>query len=156
MLRMTIVALPIPTVSPNEPTTRERLSALLSNAPVILFATDATGILSVCEGRVLQELRIPATRLIGRPVRELCKDYPWMLQLIDEALSGRESSSTGNAAGTWYQVRCAPLRDSQGAIEGIIGVATDVTMRKTAEQGQAFLREASIALNRSLSQDELL
>jgi PAS domain S-box-containing protein len=152
---MKLSALSNPPIS-SEPTTSERLAVLLSNAPVILFETDVTGTLTLCEGRVLQEIGVPPSRLLGRPIRELCKDYPWLVRLFDQAFEGDECADTGRAGHVWYQVRCTPLRGEQGELQGIIGVATDVTVQKMAEQDQTFLREASSVLSRSLNRDEIL
>ncbi|HUP56053.1 MAG TPA: ATP-binding protein [Bdellovibrionota bacterium] len=152
---MKLSALPNPPIS-SEPNTSERLAVLLSNAPVILFETDVAGTLTLCEGRVLQEIGVPPSRLLGRPIRELCKDYPWLVKLLDEAFEGGECADTGRAGHVWYQVRCTPLRGEQGELQGIIGVATDVTVQKMAEQDQTFLREASSVLSRSLNRDEIL
>src|SRR6185503_1848569 len=55
------------------------------------------------------------------------------------ALEGEQVAFESSLEGRLFQSRVQPLRDPQGAIVGVLGVAVDVTERKRAEQA---LREA--------------
>jgi PAS domain S-box-containing protein len=56
--------------------TRERLSAVVQNAPVILFAMDATGYYTLAEGKALSDLPEHKRRWVGKSVFDVFADYP--------------------------------------------------------------------------------
>ncbi|MGH7469490.1 MAG: MHYT domain-containing protein [Longimicrobiales bacterium] len=56
----------------------------------------------------------------------------------------------------WINARGFPIRDEQGEISRIVGIAEDVTTRKAAEGRQRFLAEASRVLATSLDYKETL
>ena len=104
----------------------ERLRALISSAPVILWAADAAGRLTLCEGQGLKGLGRTPDALVGRQVRETFDD-PALDEYLQRALEGDalqvEMTMGGRTFDSWY----APMRDVEGAITGVIGVAVDIT-----------------------------
>ena len=56
----------------------------------------------------------------------------------------------------WIHARGFPIRDQQGQISRIVGIAEDVTTRKAAEGRQRLLAEASRVLATSLDYQETL
>ena len=106
----------------------ERLRAVVSNAPVILWASDLDGRFTLCEGQGLTGLGTLGD-LPGRRVREVFPD-PEIDSYLQRALAGDtlqvELSVAGQTFDSWY----SPLRDAQGAVTGVIGVAVDITAQR--------------------------
>jgi putative nucleotidyltransferase with HDIG domain/PAS domain S-box-containing protein len=118
---------------------QERLRTVVDHAPVLLFSTDQQGVLTLAEGMALELLRLKATDLVGRPVLGLWGEVPEVVHGIHNALSGQWVRSVLHLGGLALEASFLPLRDAQGAVCGVIGVAIDVTGREIAE---AELRRA--------------
>jgi PAS domain S-box-containing protein len=113
--------------------TSNRLRALLSSAPLALWAVDPAGIVTVSEGMLLRQLGVKPGELVGRSVFDLYRDSPEIVEFARKALAGERINTTMNMAGaildTWY----SPLLDVNGGPGGTIGVALDVTERHRLE-----------------------
>ena len=107
----------------------ERLRAVVSNAPIILWAADPEGRLTLCEGYGLKGLGLESGDAVGRSVCDLYAD-PKVAEHLQRALAGNafqaEITLDGPAFDAWY----SPLRDADGRIAGVIGVAVDITEYK--------------------------
>jgi len=113
--------------------TTDRLRALLSSAPVALWALDPEGIITLSEGMLLRQMGFQPGALVGRSVFDLYSDSPQITEYARRALAGEHINATMNLAGaildTWY----SPLLDVNGRPGGTIGVALDVTERHRLE-----------------------
>ena len=107
----------------------ERLRALISSAPVILWASDADGRLTLCEGQGLTGLGLTPGAVVGRRVRETFED-PALDDYLRCVLEGDalqvEMTMGGRTFDSWY----APMRNVDGAVTGVIGVAVDITEQR--------------------------
>jgi len=126
-----------------------RLRAVVDFAPIILFAFDRNGIMTLSEGRGLLALGLRPAEVVGRSAFDLYRDAPWILANIRRALAGEEFISNGEVHGVAYENRYVPVRDAGGAVVGVIGVATDVTERVRAEEA---LRTSEAAMHRAQSE----
>lgn len=145
-----------------------RLQDLLDAMPIVVFTKD-------CEGRHLFVNRAfeaatgrSRAQVIGRTDHEL---YP-----ADPADRFAASDAEALANGTvsfemaevthgmvqTYQITKVPMRDSEGRIEGVCGIAVDVTERKTFEAHQRLLVDElnhrvknTLAIVQSLAQQSL-
>ncbi len=118
----------------------ERLRTVVSNAPVILFATDPTGVMTLLEGRGLRLLRLAPGELVGRSVFEVWREAPGLAERMRCALAGEAGSAVIELAGLVFEASFSPVHAAaDGSVTGVIGVASDVTERVRAEQR---LREA--------------
>jgi PAS domain-containing protein len=57
-------------------TSRERLGAVISNIPIVLWVMDREGCVTLAEGSALKVLNLEPRQLIGRSVFELYRDVP--------------------------------------------------------------------------------
>ena len=107
----------------------ERLRAVVSNAPIILWAADREGQLTLCEGHGLKGLGLESGDAVGRCVSDLYTD-PRVAEHLQRALAGNtfqaEITLDGLAFDSWY----SPLRNTNGEATGVIGVAVDITEYK--------------------------
>ena len=113
---------------------QEHLSAVISHLPIILWALDRDGRITLSEGSGLEALDVKPRELVGRSVFDMYRDVPEVTANTRRVLAGETFTVVVNLGDvdveTWY----SPLRDHQGAVTGAIGVSLDVTERRAAEQ----------------------
>jgi diguanylate cyclase (GGDEF)-like protein/PAS domain S-box-containing protein len=71
---------------------------------------------------------------VGRPVWEVYRKFPEVLEHVRRALSGEGHTATVRLGEVSFETRYAPYRDHEGRVAGVIGVATDVTEQQRADQ----------------------
>ena len=103
----------------------ERVRAVVSNAPIILWAADTQGVFTLCEGHGLKGLGLDSEEVVGGRVAQVYTD-PSVHTHLQRALKGEtfraEITLSGQVFDSWY----SPLRDGD-VVTGVIGVAVDVT-----------------------------
>ena len=104
----------------------ERLRAVVSNAPIILWAADREGRFTLCEGHGLKALGIESGDAVGRSVGDLYTD-PRIAGHLRRAFAGDTFQSEMTLGGPVFDSWYSPLRDGNRNITGIIGVAVDIT-----------------------------
>ncbi len=111
----------------------ERLRTVVRSAPVMLFAFDRSGIITLSEGVGLVALGHRGGEAVGWSVHELYRHDSSMQDAIRRALSGQAVQTTTEEAGRSFAISFGPLRDGSGQLAGAIGVALDITDRQQAE-----------------------
>lgn len=111
----------------------ELLRTVVESAPIVLFATDRDGTITLCQGRGLDSVGVAGEELAARPAFQAFAQYPDLAGAVRRALAGEPHSITARVRDVAYQVHVTPARDARGVIAGMIGVATDVTERLHAE-----------------------
>jgi PAS domain S-box-containing protein len=111
------------------------LRAIVSNAPIILFATDARGTITISEGKGLEALGCRPGKSVGMNVFERYRDYPKIIENIRRALKGESFAQEVEVReGVIFDTRYSPIRDESNNVSGVIGTSVDVTERKRAER----------------------
>lgn len=116
---------------------QEKLSAVITNAPIVLFQIDNYGIFNFSDGKGLERLGLKPGQVVGLPVVEVYKDYPEIILQVQRALNGEIVRDTININNIFFEIQYNPILDSRGELVCVIGVAIDVTEKKQAED--AFL-----------------
>ena len=112
---------------------RQRLATVVGNAPIVLWAIDSRGTFTLSEGKGLAPLGLEPGAAVGRSVFEMFADVPQVVDQIHRALAGETFTVEVTIQNLVYDSFVTPIYDQQGQIAGAIGVATDVTRRKEAE-----------------------
>ena len=135
---------PAPALSEAE----QRLRAIISKAPVVLFAADANGIVTLCEGKALQKLGKVSGQSVGQSLFDMYRSYPAVIANVRRALAGEAFSSLDELTGLGlcFEIHWAPIRAENGIPAGTIAVAVDVSERTRDERA----REEAETLYRSL------
>jgi diguanylate cyclase (GGDEF)-like protein/PAS domain S-box-containing protein len=107
-----------------------RLQAILNHLPVILFVVDPTGIITLIEGKYHDE----SAETMANSVFDLYSNTDEALEYMRRALAGETLTVQTEIHGRVFEVRLVPLRNEQGEVTGILGVAIDITARKQAEE----------------------
>jgi PAS domain S-box-containing protein len=112
---------------------QQRLTIVLSNAPIVLFAIDKAGVFTMSEGRGLERLGLQRAEVVGREVWDVYKDHPAILESVKRALAGEAFSVVSEVGPIAFDTHYAPIRDRDGNPAGTIGVAFDCTERLRLE-----------------------
>ena len=112
----------------------ERLRTVVANAPVVLFSIGRDGVFWLSEGKGLGALGLRPGEAVGRSVFDLYSQVPEILHNVRRALGGEAFTSTVELDDLAFETHYAPIRDLDGTVSGIIGVATDITERARAEE----------------------
>ncbi len=128
-------------------TMEARLRALVNQAKSLFFVLDGAGRVLLAEGRALRALdRRGARGGVGSSVFELYGDVPWVLEGVRRALGGRTVTCSGRIGDRWYEARFAPVRDGDGRMAEVVGLASDVTELRDAERALTAERDFSDAV----------
>ena len=113
---------------------RDRLSVMLENAPLVLFALDTDGVFTCSQGRGLDELRLTADEVVGESIFDVYGDSPAILENVTRALDGARVRDEVTVNDATFDTLYRPVFDESGAVERVIGVAVDITERKERER----------------------
>ncbi|MFO7565162.1 MAG: ATP-binding protein [Enhygromyxa sp.] len=111
-----------------------RLRTIVTGAPIVLFSIDADGILSLFDGLGAAGLGVAPERVIGRSVFEVFAHVPQLLGAVRRAMSGETSVTTAPIGRMTFELRCSPALTGEDRIEGVVGIATDITERARIER----------------------
>lgn len=112
----------------------QRLRAILSNAPILLWAVDNTGHLILMEGKDLARLGLESGNIIGKSIFDLYQYESQFLGEVRRALAGESFSSVVSIRGFTFDAYYTAVRDAEGSVLNVIGVATNITERVMAEE----------------------
>lgn len=113
---------------------REQLQAVVTGAPIVLFALDGEGRFRFVDGKGLEAVGMTSEQLIGRNIHEV---YPATEELsthLSRALSGHISTSVIQSEESSFLISWGPARGLDGAVAGVVGVATNITDQRRAER----------------------
>lgn len=125
--------------------TETRLRSVVDSASMVLWALDRDGVFTFSQGKALESLGLRAGAVVGRSVFDVYANAPDILADQRRALAGEEFTSVTQLGGIVFECRYSTLRDENGAVDGVIGVAVDITERRQAEAG----RERALSLLRA-------
>jgi len=110
------------------------LRTVVSRAPVIFFATDESGIITVSEGKGLAALGQTPAESVGLNVFERYREHPDIIANMRRALEGEEVAAEIEVVpGKIFDVRYAPVWDQDNHVAGVMGVAIDITETRQAQ-----------------------
>ena len=113
---------------------RSQLSAVVNAAPVILFATDADGTITLSEGQALRSLGLEPGEMVGQSIFSGPAEGNTLQAHARRALAGESFHTHGDVGDCTYD--CTWHAQEDGSI---IGIAIDVTARHRSEARLAHL-----------------
>lgn len=112
-----------------------RLRAVVTNAPVILYAVDRAGTITLFEGKAAYEAGYKPGELVGLNFFEDFADQPYLLDCVHRALAGKEYECTvPGRKGRLFDMRFTPIRDERKRVVGATAVGVDITATVEAEK----------------------
>jgi len=121
---------------------KQRLRTVVAGAPVIFFSLDPQGVFTLAEGKGLHSLGVRPKMLLGKSFFEILGDVPQAVSDVRRALAGESVTARVELFGFEFEAQYSPVREKDGSIAGVVGVATDITERRRAEEA---LRRADTA-----------
>jgi PAS domain S-box-containing protein len=112
----------------------QRLGSLIKGAPVVVWVVDTNRVFTFSDGRVLSDLGLEPGQVVGKSLQEIYKDYPQVIAAHERAFAGEEVSLETKVSDIVFEARYSPVRDAQGVVTGVFGVAVDIRQRKAAEE----------------------
>lgn len=119
------------------------LRALLDGAPVVLYAADSAGIVTVSEGTGLAAMGLKPGEAVGRSVFGFCAGDAETESYFRRALAGETLSFESRLGSLAIQTELRPTQGVDGEPSGFIGVCLDVTERARSEERFRVLFEKS-------------
>jgi PAS domain S-box-containing protein len=112
----------------------ERMHAVIQRAPMIVFAFDTQGVFTMAEGSGLTLMKLTPELVVGRNVDHWKAVLPQLREDVDRALQGETFTVIRSVPGHDFEDWYAPMKDAQGMITGVIGVALDITEKQKIEK----------------------
>ena len=114
--------------------TEQRLRDLIANTPVILFALDASGVVTLSEGKGLEAFGVKAGELVGQSIFDLYHDSPGLHSSARRALAGEAVTFITEANDQFFEIHLIPLLSRSGKVAGVNGVTYNITDRRRIER----------------------
>lgn len=109
-------------------TIEARLKFAVDHAPIVIWAIDTSGTITLSEGAGLSAMGVRSGDLVGQSVFDLYKDHPTIPGYIRRGLAGESLLYTVQIdGGVVYDTWLAPLRDASGVMTGVLGLSNDVS-----------------------------
>ena len=107
--------------------TREHLASMVSAMPIILWAVDGHGRITLSEGQGLAALGFVPGQLVGQSVFDVYAHAPDALDGIRRALAGEPHVIALDLGGRTWSTKYFPRTDARGDIVGFTALTQDVT-----------------------------
>ncbi|PSP74319.1 hypothetical protein BRC80_00540 [Halobacteriales archaeon QH_9_66_26] len=111
----------------------QRLRTIVDNAPIILFAFDEDGIVTLSEGQGLEGLGAEPGELVGESMYDIYAGTS-IPEHVRRVINGEEVNTTVTIGNSVYEAWCRPLENDEDIDSRAIGVAIDVTERAGRER----------------------
>jgi len=110
-----------------------RLRTVVSNIPIVMWAIDQKGVITFSNGLGLKGLGLQPGEIVGQSLFDLYCDAPRVLENHRHALKGEAFRTDIELAGLVFDCWHQPIYNQNGEVTGMIGIASDITERKLAE-----------------------
>jgi len=133
--------------------TEQRLRDLIANVPVILFALDRSGVVTLSEGKGLDNFGLKPGELVGQSIFDLYHDSPGLHSNARRALAGESMSFVTEAKNQFFEIHLIPVLDKSGKVAGVTGVTYNITDRRKTERELRLVIDTIPALSWSTLAD---
>ena len=126
-----------------------KFEQVLSHVPAIIWTTDPQLRFNTIAGAGLPFLEVDPDQVLGQTLEEyfqIADHSDGFLTAHREALAGKSSSVETSWRGRHFEARVDPYYDPKSNVAGTIGVALDVTDRKSVDREIKFARMVQEAL----------
>lgn len=111
----------------------QRVQTLLRHSPVILFSFDKDGRLSMLEGRDIERNLAEYKEELHHHYKDIFANYPEFVESIEACFNGRSLINNLRIKGYYFEISMTPIFGKDDKIDGVFGIATDVSKQKIAE-----------------------
>ena len=111
-----------------------RLRAFITAAPVLLFAGDRDGVITLEDGLALKALAVEPGSRVGQSIQKVFAHSPAMVENVRRVLGGEEFNDIVELGSVAFDCWYSPVRDKVGTVTGFNGVGTNITERYRLER----------------------
>ncbi len=115
-------------------TNEERLKTILTTSQAIIFAINRDGIIDILEGESLKEIGLFSGAYTGKHISEALGDNPDLKRCIESALMGEFIQREIEIKKSIFDFAFSPWRTDSNSVIGVIGMALDITEKKTIQK----------------------
>ncbi|HEX9075234.1 MAG TPA: PAS domain-containing protein, partial [Anaerolineae bacterium] len=112
----------------------EQLHQILMHTPLVIGALNRNGVFTVAEGSLLDRFGFKRERVLGKSFWDVTQDMPKVQAVVKRAFDGEPGSADFEVQGRMLLCDFWPVRDSQGLVTAVRGMALDVTERRRGEE----------------------
>lgn len=109
-----------------------KFRSIIQNAEAIIFLIDKKGQFLLSEGRKLEVIGLKPGQAVGENIYKMYKDYPSVIKGFNECLTGKIVKDIVKIGDLYFDVFFSPQKDTDGSIQGVIGMSIDITENKLA------------------------
>ena len=113
--------------------TQKQLSIVVDNAPIILFSLDEKADFTLFEGKGLESLGIEKEKVVNSSL-SVNNDLPICFEDYSRAMNGEKHTEIIEWKQKFFEIFYSPIRDKNKNISGVLGIASDITIHKLAEE----------------------
>jgi diguanylate cyclase (GGDEF)-like protein/PAS domain S-box-containing protein len=106
-----------------------RMRAVLNRVPIILFALDPDGVVTMCEGRGIEPLGMDPQDIVGQSLFETFGHFSSLVTDVRRAQDGQEVYRVDTIDELYFEYTLLPMHAPDGSLREIIGVAMDISER---------------------------
>ncbi|MGL5059021.1 MAG: PAS domain-containing sensor histidine kinase [Microcoleus sp.] len=140
--------------------------AALREAPLLMWAIDRDGKLTLAEGKGWENWGIAPAEAVGRSISDIYSDRSDILEYLAAVLAGGDRAWTTHQAtqhdNLIWETKATPLRGENGEIVGAVGICTDNTelfraqakLKIANQELESRLEQRTEAFNAALSESE--
>ena len=110
------------------------LRKILSIPPLIIWAVDRHGIVTLSEGGGLNRLGFLPGEWVGKSIFKEYADDPELIEIFRRTLNGEELQRRRTAGALVFDVEYSPFYDGQGHVDGFLSVAIDITEKVASQE----------------------
>ncbi|MDX1958608.1 MAG: adenylate/guanylate cyclase domain-containing protein [Leptospiraceae bacterium] len=126
--------------------TQGTLTSVLETTPIILFATDKEGIVTLCEGKALIHIGIQRGQANGISIFDLFEDKPNSVEAAKKALLGKNTIIIESLERNTFEVNFNTLYDVEDNIVGLVATFFDITESIKSQEAIKVEKEKSDSL----------
>lgn len=110
------------------------LDSILGNIDALVWKLDEDGKVVMINGKVLECLSMKKEDIIGKSVYEFESYFGKGIKYVKQALKGNDCEYEGCFRKHVFHIKYTSMRDTEGHLIGVVGLAIDITNRKTMEK----------------------
>ena len=110
-----------------------RIRSIVSSMPAVVFVIGADRRFRLSDGLGLSRLGLKPGEVVGRLVDDVYAGQTALLGHLDRALGGDALVADVPVGNQIWETRYAPMRDADGSVAEVVGVASEVTVARRTE-----------------------
>lgn len=130
-------------------TANETWQTAMGCAPILLWATDKNGKLTLVEGKGRENFGFSPEELTRSSIFDIYNHHPDMYENMTWVLAGNPGYWNAQQGDLIYEIRSTPVYNAQGEVVGAVGVSTEIG---DGSRSPAALQKANQELQRQLQQ----